>query len=48
VAFRDWRTAGQEFLVIGRMSPAKDNAVRVEYEVYDVIKEELILRDAHW
>ncbi|MCO4757954.1 MAG: Tol-Pal system beta propeller repeat protein TolB, partial [Oceanospirillaceae bacterium] len=46
VAFRDWRTAGQEFLVIGRMSPAKDNAVRVEYEVYDVIKEELILRDA--
>lgn len=46
VAFRDWRSLGQEFLVIGRMSPAQGDAVRVEYEVYDVIKEELILRDA--
>lgn len=46
IAFRDWRAANQEFLVIGRMSPAQGDAVRVEYEVYDVIKEEVILRDA--
>ncbi|MGB0468875.1 MAG: Tol-Pal system beta propeller repeat protein TolB [Pontibacterium sp.] len=46
VAFRDWRIAGQEYLVIGRILPVQGDAVKVEYEVYDVVKDERILVDA--
>ncbi len=46
VSFRDWRLAGQEFLVIGRIKPERDGRIRVEYEVYDVVKEQQILAAA--
>lgn len=43
VFFRDWRLGGIEYLVIGRVLPANvPGQYRVEYELYDVIKEQLL------
>lgn len=42
IAYRDWRVSGQEFVVIGRMTPQPGDRVRVEYELYDVVKEQRI------
>lgn len=41
VFFRDWRLGGIEYLVIGRVMPSSiAGQHRVEYELYDVVKEQ--------
>jgi TolB protein len=43
VRFNDWRLAKQDFLVIGRLVDDSQGAFRVEYELYDVAKQERLL-----
>ncbi len=42
VNFATWRLLKQDYLVVGRMSDAADGAVRVEYELFDVAKQQRI------
>ncbi|MEO6687758.1 MAG: Tol-Pal system beta propeller repeat protein TolB, partial [Dokdonella sp.] len=42
VKFATWRLLKQDYLVIGRMSDGADGALRVEYELYDVAKQQKI------
>ena len=43
VYFRDWRIVGNEFLLIGRQVAGKGNDISVEFELYDVLKEQRLL-----
>lgn len=44
VFFRDWRLAGMEYLVIGRVeSAASGGGYRVEYELFDVVNQQRLL-----
>nr|WP_286238986.1 Tol-Pal system beta propeller repeat protein TolB [Neptuniibacter halophilus] len=45
VFFRDWRVSKTEFLVIGRQMPAENGQMKVEFELYDVLKEQQILAE---
>ncbi|MEO5560224.1 MAG: Tol-Pal system beta propeller repeat protein TolB, partial [Dokdonella sp.] len=40
VKFATWRLLKQDYLVIGRMADGADGALRVEYELYDVAKQQ--------
>lgn len=42
VKFGTWRLLNQDYLVVGRMSDASDGALRVEYELFDVAKQQRI------
>jgi len=43
VKFGTWRVLKQDFLVIGHMSDSADGAIRIEFELYDVAKQERVL-----
>lgn len=43
VYFRDWRVSKTEFLVIGRQIAAEGRQIKVEFELYDVLKEQRLL-----
>lgn len=43
VYFRDWRISGNEFLLIGRQKPGQGNEIKVEFELYDVLKEQRLM-----
>ncbi|EAR60137.1 Tol-Pal system beta propeller repeat protein TolB [Neptuniibacter caesariensis] len=45
VFFRDWRVSNTEFLVIGRQQPAANGELVVEFELYDVLKEQPLLAE---
>ena len=42
VKFATWRMLRQDYLVIGRMSDGVDGALRVEYELFDVARQQRI------
>lgn len=42
--YRDWRVLSGDFVVIGRMTPAGDK-VQVDFELYDILKEQQILSE---
>jgi len=39
VFYRDWRALETEYLLIGKASPAPDNGLRVDYELFDVLRQ---------
>tara|TARA_Y100000782_G_scaffold33583_1_gene37349 strand:+ start:6847 stop:8154 length:1308 start_codon:yes stop_codon:yes gene_type:complete len=43
VYFRDWRVSKTEFLIIGRQIAAEGRQIKVEFELYDVLKEQRLL-----
>lgn len=43
VNYATWRTLGQDFLVVGRVSDAGGGTRRVEYELFDVAKQQRLL-----
>jgi TolB protein len=43
VRFPTWRVLRQDFVVVGRVLDAGDGGYRVEYELYDVAKQERVL-----
>ncbi|MGH8050479.1 MAG: Tol-Pal system beta propeller repeat protein TolB [Arenimonas sp.] len=43
VRFNDWRLAKQDFLVVGRVLDDAKGSYRIEYELYDVAKQERML-----
>lgn len=45
IFFRDWRMGNTEFLIIGRQIPADGKKIKVEFELYDVLKEQQILAE---
>ncbi|WP_315853551.1 Tol-Pal system beta propeller repeat protein TolB [Marinobacterium arenosum] len=45
VYFRDWRVSNTDFLVIGRIAPQGNGQLRVEFELYDVLKEQRLLAE---
>ncbi len=42
VKFATWRLLKQDYLVVGRMSDGSDGSLRVEYELFDVAKQQKI------
>lgn len=42
VFFRDWRMSSTDYLVIGRMESVAGDQVRLTFELYDVLKEQMI------
>jgi TolB protein len=42
VKFATWRLLKQDYLVVGRMSDGSDGSLRVEYELFDVAKQQRI------
>jgi TolB protein len=45
VFYRDWRALNTEYLVIGRV--VSSNPLRVEFELYDVLKQTRLMRERH-
>jgi len=45
VFYRDWRVGGTEFLLIGRQQAIENGQLRVEFELYDVLKQQRILME---
>ena len=45
IYYRDWRLSKTEFLVIGRQIPAEGTQIKVEFELYDVLKEQRLLSE---
>jgi TolB protein len=43
IQFPTWRVLKQDFIVVGRVLDAPDGGYRVEYELYDVAKQERLL-----
>jgi TolB protein len=43
--FRDWRLANQEYLLIGRVQPEVGSRYKIEFELFDVVKEQRILAE---
>jgi TolB protein len=43
IDFGEWRTRRQDFIVVGRVLDAADGGYRVEYELYDVAKQQRLL-----
>ena len=43
IRFPTWRVLRQDFVVVGRVLDAGDGGYRVEYELYDVAKQERLL-----
>ncbi len=45
VYYRDWRLANQEYLLVGKVQSEPGNRFRIQYELFDVVKEQRILAD---
>ena len=45
VYFRDWRVTSTEYVIIGRQLPSEGNQIKVEFELYDVLKETQLLAE---
>ncbi|MCP4598587.1 Tol-Pal system beta propeller repeat protein TolB [Neptuniibacter sp.] len=45
IFYRDWRVSNTEFLVIGRQIPTTGKQIAVEFELYDVVKEQRLLAE---
>lgn len=43
--FRDWRVSATDYVLIGRIRPAANNQVVVEFELYDILKEQSLLNE---
>ena len=43
IQFPTWRLLRQDFVVVGRVADAADGGYRVEYELYDIAKQERLL-----
>lgn len=43
VYFRDWRLLGQQYLVVGTLSPAPGNRYKVQYQLFDVNQQKLLM-----
>jgi len=43
VFYRDWRLLKQEYLLIGQISPREEGGYRTHYELYDVLKQVLVV-----
>jgi len=39
VFYRDWRALETEYLLIGKASPAPNNGLRLDYELFDVVRQ---------
>ena len=39
VFYRDWRALDTEYLLIGKASPAPNNGMRLDYELFDVLRQ---------
>lgn len=44
VFFRDWRLLGQEYLVIGNLTPVSDGRIQAEVALYDVVKNSRVVK----
>jgi len=44
VFYRDWRLLGQEFLIIGHLTPFNDSKIQAEVALYDVVKNRRVVR----
>lgn len=42
IFYRDWRASKQDYLVIGRQIPMAGNQLKIEFELYDVVRETLL------
>ncbi len=45
VYYRDWRMANQEYLLVGKVESEPGNRYKIQYELFDVIKEQRILAE---
>lgn len=45
VYFRDWRVLATDFVLIGRMSAQSNGEIKVEFELYDVLKEQQMMSE---
>ncbi|MEH6471954.1 MAG: Tol-Pal system beta propeller repeat protein TolB [Halopseudomonas sp.] len=45
VYYRDWRLANQEYLLVGKVEPRPNNQFKIQYELYDVVKEQRLLAE---
>ncbi len=43
VYYRDWRLLGQQYLVVGNVSQQPDNRYKVQYQLFDVNQQKLLL-----
>lgn len=43
IKFGTWRVLKQDFIVVGRIADASDGALRIEFELFDVAKQERLL-----
>lgn len=43
IKFGTWRVLKQDFIVVGRISDATDGALRIEFELFDVAKQERLI-----
>lgn len=43
VYFRDWRVSGSDYLVIGKVENAANGKLNVSFQLYDVLKEKMIM-----
>jgi len=43
VYYRDWRLLGQQYLVVGTVSQQPDNRYKVQYQLFDVNQQKLLL-----
>jgi len=43
--FRDWRVSATDYVLIGRIKPSSGNQVVVEFELYDILKEQRLLAE---
>jgi len=43
--FRDWRVSATDYVLIGRIRPADAGKVVVEFELYDILKEQRLLAE---
>lgn len=43
VFFRDWRVTGADYLVIGRIEPGQGDQVSIQFELYNVLKEQRVM-----
>lgn len=43
--YRDWRVSATDYVLIGRIKPAAQNRMTVEFELYDILKEQRLLAE---
>ncbi|MBS99810.1 MAG: Tol-Pal system beta propeller repeat protein TolB [Oceanospirillaceae bacterium] len=43
VYFRDWRVSGSDYLLIGRIEPLGEQRLEINFELYDVLKEQRLM-----